>query len=113
MTATARPRLVDAAAAAEILGVPKTWVLAEARADRIPHVRLGRYVRFEPEVGDVYRFRAEIDTEVVRDLDGERTAGDEHARLVAEQTVARRRRLWRQAVPVGRLAVPFEPRRRP
>jgi excisionase family DNA binding protein len=41
-------RLVDAAAAAEQLGVPKTWVLAEARADRIPHVRLGRYVRFEP-----------------------------------------------------------------
>ncbi|WP_407655875.1 hypothetical protein [Capillimicrobium parvum] len=31
-----------------MLGVPKTWVLAEARADRVPHVRLGRYVRFEP-----------------------------------------------------------------
>jgi excisionase family DNA binding protein len=40
--------LVDAAAAAELLGVPETWVRAEARADRIPHVRLGRYVRFEP-----------------------------------------------------------------
>ena len=42
------PRLVDAAGAAELLGVPKSWVLAEARANRIPHVRLGRYVRFEP-----------------------------------------------------------------
>ncbi len=42
------PRLVDAAQAGELLGVPKTWVLGEARADRIPHVRLGRYVRFEP-----------------------------------------------------------------
>ncbi len=42
-------RLVDAAGAAELLDVPKTWILAEARADRIPHVRLGRYVRFEPE----------------------------------------------------------------
>jgi excisionase family DNA binding protein len=41
-------RLVDATEAGELLGVPKTWVLAEARADRIPHVRLGRYVRFEP-----------------------------------------------------------------
>lgn len=41
-------QLVTAAQAAHLLGVPKTWVLAEARADRIPHVRLGRYVRFEP-----------------------------------------------------------------
>jgi len=39
--------LLDAQAASELLNVPKTWVLAEARADRIPHVRLGRYVRFE------------------------------------------------------------------
>lgn len=42
-------RLLDASGAAEQLGVPKSWVLAEARADRIPHVRLGRYVRFEPD----------------------------------------------------------------
>ena len=42
------PALVDAEAAAELLGVKASWVLAEARADRIPHVRLGRYVRFEP-----------------------------------------------------------------
>lgn len=42
-------RLVDAAVAAELLGVPRSWVLAQARAGRIPHVRLGRYVRFEPE----------------------------------------------------------------
>jgi excisionase family DNA binding protein len=41
--------LVNAAAAAELLDVPKSWVLAEARAGRIPHVRLGRYVRFEPD----------------------------------------------------------------
>lgn len=41
--------LIDAAEAGELLGVPKSWVLAEARADRVPHVRLGRYVRFEPD----------------------------------------------------------------
>lgn len=41
-------QLLTADQAAELLRVPKTWVLAEARADRIPHVRLGRYVRFEP-----------------------------------------------------------------
>jgi excisionase family DNA binding protein len=39
--------LLDAEAAAQLLAVPKSWVLAEARNDRIPHVRLGRYVRFE------------------------------------------------------------------
>lgn len=31
----------------EHLGVPHTWILAEARANRIPHVRLGKYVRFD------------------------------------------------------------------
>ena len=44
--------LLDAKAAGALLGVPDTWVLAEARADRIPHVRLGKYVRFdEAELG--------------------------------------------------------------
>ena len=41
--------LIDARAAAEFLGVPHTWILAEARCNRIPHVRLGRYVRFRRE----------------------------------------------------------------
>lgn len=39
-------RLVDAKAAGERLGVPYTWLLAQARAGRIPHHRLGHYVRF-------------------------------------------------------------------
>jgi excisionase family DNA binding protein len=42
----APPNLLDADAAAELLNVPASWVLAEARANRIPTVRLGRYVRF-------------------------------------------------------------------
>jgi excisionase family DNA binding protein len=41
--------LVDATVAAELLDVPVSWVLAQARAQRLPHVRLGRYVRFEPD----------------------------------------------------------------
>lgn len=41
-------RLIDAAAAAELLGVSKSWVIDQARRGRIPHVRLGRFVRFEP-----------------------------------------------------------------
>jgi len=42
------PPLVDARRAAELLDVPASWLLAEARANRVPHVRLGRYVRFDP-----------------------------------------------------------------
>ncbi|HUG63651.1 MAG TPA: helix-turn-helix domain-containing protein [Gaiellaceae bacterium] len=41
-------RLLDAAAIAERLGVPKTWVLDSARSGAMPCVRLGRYVRFDP-----------------------------------------------------------------
>jgi excisionase family DNA binding protein len=40
------PPLLDSGQAAAILNVPQSWVAAEARAGRIPHVRLGRYVRF-------------------------------------------------------------------
>jgi helix-turn-helix protein len=38
--------LLDAEAAGELLNVPKSWLLAEARSERVPVVRLGRYVRF-------------------------------------------------------------------
>ncbi len=41
--------LIDAKAAGELLAVPHTWVLEQARHDRIPHVRLGRYVRFDAD----------------------------------------------------------------
>lgn len=48
--------LLDANQAAAMLGLYgrdekplRTWVLAEARANRIPHVRLGRYVRFDED----------------------------------------------------------------
>ena len=42
------PRLLDAKAVAELLGVPHTWLLAQARKDGVPHLRLGKYVRFDP-----------------------------------------------------------------
>jgi excisionase family DNA binding protein len=41
--------LIDAKAASRLLGVPHTWLLAQARDGRIPHHRLGHYVRFNPE----------------------------------------------------------------
>jgi excisionase family DNA binding protein len=39
-------RLLDAEQAADLLGLHKSWVMEQARRDAIPHVRLGRYVRF-------------------------------------------------------------------
>ena len=41
--------LLDAEAIAEMLGMTKDWVYAEARADRIPHIKLGRFTRFRRE----------------------------------------------------------------
>ncbi len=49
--------LIDAKAAARLLGVPHTWLLAQARVGQIPHHRLGHYVRFNPE--DLSRWLAE------------------------------------------------------
>ena len=42
-------RLLTAEEIAEQLGVPKGWPLEQARAGNIPHVRLGRYVRFDED----------------------------------------------------------------
>ena len=39
--------LVDANEAAKLLGVPPTWLLAQARARKVPHHKLGHYVRFD------------------------------------------------------------------
>jgi hypothetical protein len=46
--------LVDSKAVAAALGVPRTWVEAQARADAIPHVRLGRYVRYDLAAVEVW-----------------------------------------------------------
>jgi len=46
-------RLLSASEVAERLSVPESWVRAETRAGRIPHVALGRYRRYEwPAVVD-------------------------------------------------------------
>jgi len=41
--------LLDAKGAGELLGVPPSWLLAQARVGRLPHHRLGHYVRFSAE----------------------------------------------------------------
>ena len=40
-------RLLEAKEVAELLSVPESWVRAETRAGRMPHVRLGRYRRYD------------------------------------------------------------------
>jgi excisionase family DNA binding protein len=47
-------RLLHAEDVAELLGVSRDWVYAEVRAERLPHVRLGRYVRFRRESIDAW-----------------------------------------------------------
>jgi excisionase family DNA binding protein len=44
---TAGDRLLDAGEVAELLAVPERWVREHARGGLLPHVRLGRYVRFD------------------------------------------------------------------
>jgi excisionase family DNA binding protein len=39
--------LLDAEQAAALLNVPASWLMTEARAKRCPHVKLGKYVRFD------------------------------------------------------------------
>ena len=39
-------RIVDAAGAAKITDVPETWFLEQARRGEIPHLKFGKYVRF-------------------------------------------------------------------
>jgi excisionase family DNA binding protein len=40
-------RLLTADEVAARLGVPAKWPLQQARAGHMPHVKLGRYVRFD------------------------------------------------------------------
>jgi hypothetical protein len=40
--------LIDPKADSALLGVPYTWLMAQARAG-FPHHRLGHYVRFDPD----------------------------------------------------------------
>jgi excisionase family DNA binding protein len=40
-------RLLTAGEVAELLSVPERWVREHTRGGLIPHVRLGRYVRYD------------------------------------------------------------------
>jgi excisionase family DNA binding protein len=56
-------RLLTADELAALLGVKTQWIWAQARAGRIPHVRLGRYRRFRESAVEAW----------LRDLEAEST----------------------------------------
>ena len=43
----AEDRLLTAAEIAELLTVPESWIREHTRSGAMPHVRLGRYIRYE------------------------------------------------------------------
>jgi excisionase family DNA binding protein len=55
-------RLLTAEEVAERLGVRTDWVWAQARAGRIPHVRLGRYRRFRESALEAWVCGLEADS---------------------------------------------------
>jgi excisionase family DNA binding protein len=55
-------RLLTAEEIAERLGVKTQWVWAQARAGRIPHVRLGRYRRFRESAVEAWLCQLEAES---------------------------------------------------
>ena len=48
--------LLDARATANLFGLDETWFLTRARENRIPHIRMGKYIRFDPaEIRDFFQ----------------------------------------------------------
>jgi len=75
--AQASPRLLDARQASVLLSVPASWLLAEARHARIPHVRLGRYVRFHRDT--LFAWVAELERGPTPSRNGQVEPPDSHA----------------------------------
>jgi len=46
--------LLTAKQVAELLAVPESWVREATREGRIPHLRLGRYRRYQPAAIDAW-----------------------------------------------------------
>jgi excisionase family DNA binding protein len=59
--------LLTAKDVADRLGVAPSWVSAQARAGRIPHIRLGRYCRFREEALEAWI--AQLERKAAGDLE--------------------------------------------
>ncbi len=62
-------RLIDVRELAQVLHVPVSWLYERTRLDRIPCVRLGKYLRFDPQEVMSF-FRDKSDHAATRDLQG-------------------------------------------
>lgn len=49
MSAVAAPTFVTLPRLASRVGLPAAWLRAEAEAGRLPHLRIGRFLRFDPK----------------------------------------------------------------
>jgi excisionase family DNA binding protein len=67
--------LLTAQDVAALLRVPASWVYAEARAGRIPHIRIGRYRRFRPIAIQEWAQRLEQGPRASRSYGGRTTVG--------------------------------------
>src|SRR3954453_1497023 len=82
--------LLVAGEVAELLRMTPAWVYAETRANRLPHVRLGRYVRYRraPILGP-------LEAEEGRIAPGRRGGGRRATRLRHGPALCQARRLVR------------------
>jgi excisionase family DNA binding protein len=56
---TADDKLLTADDVADLMRVTRAWVYAETRRNAIPHLRLGRYVRYRREAIEAWMARIE------------------------------------------------------
>ena len=63
-----RDALLVAGEVAQLLRVTPAWVYAETRANRLPHVRLGRYVRYRKSA--ILAWLDEEETRIAREPRG-------------------------------------------
>jgi excisionase family DNA binding protein len=62
-------RLLTAKEVAELLAVPESWVREATREGRIPHLRLGRYRRYQPAAIDAWLAENSRDCKAVSSRD--------------------------------------------
>lgn len=98
-------RLLTAPEAAELLSVNPRWLLAQARARRVPHHRLGRQVRFAREHVDAILAGTLCVPVAADSRAGNPTAGRDPGRQAPSQEGA-------LAVPLPAQLYPLDARRR-
>ena len=62
------PLFVDAHEMARILRVPVRWLYRKVRLKEIPHVKVGKYLRFEPQKVIAYCQQSSEKTESSREI---------------------------------------------